>query len=67
MEPKKKTKNTKRDIEIGDVVVLNSSGPEMTVTSVDASGNIHAVWFPIGNNTPGGITVPAAAVYTIKK
>lgn len=29
----------------GDVVTLNSGGPEMTVTSVDSDGYVNVVWF----------------------
>ncbi len=31
-------------MNVGDVVQLNSGGPEMTVTEVDAEG-VHTTWF----------------------
>lgn len=36
--------------KIGDVVVLKSGGPEMTVENIDEQGNVTCTWFDKDNN-----------------
>ncbi|MBA7581477.1 hypothetical protein ES708_23382 [subsurface metagenome] len=35
-------------LEIGDVVMLKSGGPKMTISNFEKTGSIYCVWF-IGN------------------
>ena len=37
-----------REWKMGDVVVLMSGGPRMTITSIQTNGIIHCMWFTEG-------------------
>ena len=53
------------ELSVGDVVVLKSGGPEMTVTAISERDTVQCVYFPNGNDHQGAlryIEVPAAVL-----
>ena len=41
----------KTDFKIGDVVVLNSGGPRMTITDIIGDGKVNCMWFNYDDKT----------------
>jgi len=51
------------ELKIGDVVVLKSGGPKMTVAYIGNSGKIDCVWFKESNEKRGTFHVEAVQKY----